>query len=112
MAVYKLQNLTNEELEDYHVEMLKAFEYDAEYTDPSDIAHKEEELRRVERIVNHRVDGENDYLRNYSFLVKWEGKDEGFNEWLSWKKLRTNTQYYDYMRNSLGSLLVKPLFRI
>ncbi len=48
---YKLLNLSDNKAEEVHITRLHQFEYDAEYTDPIDIANRDNQMVNADYII-------------------------------------------------------------
>ncbi len=94
--VYTLQNLVTMKNQDVHVSLLKAFEYDPEYTDPAKVALTDKQHFLVEAIRSHS--GDFTRKQTLKFLVKWEGYPESQNTFLPWASLRDNEVLHEYLR--------------
>lgn len=108
--VYTVKDLVTDENKTFHVKMLKAFEYDKEYTDPTDVAMTEAQQVTVESVRAHRDTGTppKGYILDHEFLIKWSNRD--IEEWLPWRAVRLNSVVHDYMRGfpALKKKIPKP----
>jgi hypothetical protein len=95
-ADYTLLNLVNNKTESVHIKRLKPFLYDPRFTDPADIANRDDGFENVETVLKHK--GDLNDKKNLEFLVKWEGCPESENSWLPWKELRSNEALHNYLR--------------
>ena len=98
----------SDNLEDYHVTLLRPFYYHPESVDPKDVARRDVDEYYVERIIEHR--GDVNRLRTLEFLVKWEGYDESWNSWEPWKNLRLTEALHRYLiENGLRRILPREV---
>ena len=77
--------ITHREYE-VHITRLTPFEYDPLYSDPVEIAAKEQEEFFIEEILAHR--GNNNLKSTLEFRVRWLGFDSSSDSWEPWKNLR------------------------
>jgi transposase InsO family protein len=103
--VYVLRNLITGDLKQYHIQTLKPFNIGPRDGNPRDFALKVAHEVEVESVIDHRnLVPSPDRITNYQFKVKWNNRDERFNEWLDWSSVRTNTVVHEYMRtHGLGN---------
>ena len=106
---YTLQNLVNDELEDFHVTRLREFRYDDRFVDPRDVALRDVEEYYVERILAHT--GNPTKLKTLQFHVKWRGFDESYNTWEPWKNLRETERLHLYLISKGLQKLIPAKFR-
>lgn len=96
---YTIQHLVTGAEKEVHVHRLKIFEFDPAETDPVQVVLNEMQERRVEQVLEHRNQFEEDCIRNYEFLLRWTGDSTGrFDQWTPWKDVRTNSLVHEYMR--------------
>jgi hypothetical protein len=118
-STYQVQNLNHEhQTMKVHVSRLVPFRYDANYTDPKEIALSDDEEFIVERIVRHRVNGDarakltsRTRLSELEFEVKWEGYAPEANTWEPWKNLRTVAATHRYLTDIGAETLIPKEFR-
>lgn len=103
---YTIQNLLTSKNFDVHISRLRPFLYDAERTDPKDVAMHEQEEFIIEKILQHR--GDTTRRKQIEFLVKWQDFDNSQNSWEPYSNLRDTEQLLEYLRaNKLKSLINK-----
>ena len=103
---YTILNLVTNKTEVVHVKRLQPFYYNALVDNPQDIAAKDYQEFRVERVLKHSGDARR--KSSLDFLVRWQGYDETEDLWLPWKELRDNIKLHDYLRSAgLQRLLPK-----
>ena len=83
-----------------HVSRLKPFHYDEDSTDLADIARRDSQQFIVQKVLGHNDESffvrEKDKLK---FFVRWLGRGDEDNSWVSWKDLRNNVHLHLYLRD-------------
>ena len=103
---YTILNLVTNKTEVVHVKRLQPFYYNSLVDNPQDIAAKDYQEFRVERVLKHSGDARR--KSSMDFLVRWQGYDETEDLWLPWKELRDNIKLHDHLRSAgLQRLLPK-----
>ena len=109
-VICTVQHLVTNKLEDLHVKLLKPFMYDADQTDPEQIAAQDEGYHVLAEVHQHRFvkdnivyDGSNSRgkLSHLQLLVRYEGDEEPL--WQKWSvdtKLNHATLVHDYLREN------------
>ena len=77
-----------------HITRLTPFEYDPRFTDPVQVAVKEQEEYFIEAILAHR--GNHNRKSTLEVLVHWLGFDDSHDRCEPWKNLRTTSQLHTY----------------
>jgi hypothetical protein len=95
--VYDLEHLATGKKRTCHISLLSPFLYEPEHTDPEEIAFNEAQLVPVSNVIAHRNNSGNDRINNYEFLIHWLNRNERFDEWLPWWKVRENEKVHEYM---------------
>ena len=106
---YTLRDLVSQKEFSVHITRLTPFEYDPLYTDPVQVAVKEQEEYFIEAILAHR--GNHNRKSTLEFLVRWLGFDDTHDTWEPWKNLRTTRQLHAYLRSKGLSQLIPEQFR-
>ena len=103
---YTLRDLINHKEFNVHITRLTPFEFDPLYTDPVQIAAKEQEEFFIEEIVAHR--GNNNLKSTLEFRVRWLGFESSSDSWEPWKNLRDTKQLHAYLKaKGLARLIPK-----
>lgn len=107
-SVCTVQHLVTNKLEDLHITLLKPFHYDAEQTDPHQVAAQDEGYYIIAEVLDHRFvkdgavyEGTNSRgkLSHLQLLVHYEGDDEPlWQQWSTETKLNHATKVHDYLR--------------
>jgi hypothetical protein len=106
---YTLLDLTTNKESDVHITRLRPFEYDAQYTDPVDIAQRDTSLTEVKNILNHW--GSTKHKANMQFHVQWA--DDTEESWLPWGELRSNEVLHRYLiSKGLRKLIPKSFIHL
>jgi len=103
--------LVTGKLETVHVTMHRPFHYDPLYTDPIDIANRDQFVTVVERIVAHTPVKDNykgQKVSEMEFKVRWKDLPESSDRYLPWKELRNNPHLHEYLAaNNMKHLIPK-----
>ena len=105
---YTLRDLVTNKERIVHITRLSPFEYDPLYTDPLQVAVKEQEEFFIEAILAHR--GNTNLLSTLEFRVRWLGFDESSDTWEPWKNVRTTKQLHSYLKAKGLSRLIPKKF--
>jgi len=92
---YELQHLNINKTFKIDPSKVHKFNYDPARTDPAEVALRDKQEFYVQAI--HGVKGNPKRRSTLTFLVEWEGYDEG--TWEPWSHLRHNTILHEYLRN-------------
>ena len=108
---YTLLNLIDNKEEQFHIKLIHPFEYDPDFTDPTDVARKDYTSGFVvESILSHH--GDKHRRSTQDFLVKWKGLDDTKNLYIPYSELNRNPILHQYLfDNKMKSLIFKE-FRI
>ena len=93
---YTLLDLITNKHEDVLIHRLHPFNYDEANFDPKEVAGRDLQEYKVEKILNH--EGNEQLKSSLTFLVRWNGYDSSFDTWESWKNLRLVDRLHDYLR--------------
>jgi hypothetical protein len=93
---YTVQDLISKKLSDTHISNLKPFIFDADVTDPLQVAMQDQQEFLIDKIVEHR--GDRKKRTEMEFKVRWFGYDESEDTWEPWKHLRNTSQLHDYLK--------------
>jgi len=103
---YSLQNLVNNQVKDFHITQLKAFNYDEMETDPADVARREAQEFTVDQILQHRGGHPKNSKATFEVLVKWAGYTDEYNSWEGWEQMKNNDIFNRYLyENRMRSVL-------
>jgi hypothetical protein len=105
---YTLRDLVTQKELTVHITRLTPFEYDPLYTDPVQIAAKEQEEFFIEAIVAHR--GNLNLKSTLEFRVRWLGFDDSSDSWEPWKNLRDTKQLHAYLKSKGLARLIPNKF--
>jgi hypothetical protein len=92
---YTLLDLVTLKEKEYHSTQLKEFIFDPARVIPLDVARKDYLEFFVEKILFHT--GQTNRLSTLSFKVKWQGYDETYNSYDTWKHFRNTEQLHLYL---------------
>jgi hypothetical protein len=80
--VYTCQHLSTNKIEDFHVTLLTAFNYDDIRTNPLEVATHDDEYHIVESVLHHKFKKKGNKTRDLLLKIKWLGQD--LPEWISY----------------------------
>ena len=101
---YTIQDLLTHKTERYHVTQLRPFHYDSAFTDPREVAMKNQGEFLVESILAH--EGDRSKPSTMKFKVRWAGYGPEDDTWEPFAELRDNEHLHAYLRaNRLVSLI-------
>ena len=105
-SIYTIQDLVTDELLTRHISFLKPFYYDPDYTNPVDIANKDDDIHEVAEIL--AMEGDPKKSRKLlKFEVRWS-HPRAKNTWEPYRVLRHNVKLHDFLRaNKLHKLIPK-----
>ena len=66
--VYTVHHLDSSKYEDFHVKLLRKFNYDSNYTDPRIVAQADNQSFTVERILDHKFTPPNRKIKSNMWL--------------------------------------------
>ncbi len=85
-------------MEDFHVKLLRPFNYDVAEIDPSSIAMHDEDYFEIEQVLSHRFKGPKSKRSSIEFLIKWDHQLEP--TWHPWSiDLSNNNQIHAYLKS-------------
>ena len=93
---YTLLDLITNKHEDVLIHRLHPFNYDEANLDPKEVAGRDLQEYKVEKILSH--EGNEQLKSSLRFLVRWTGYDSSFDTWESRKNLRLVDRLHDYLR--------------
>ena len=94
---YTIQNLVTSKVSKHHAKELSAFKWNAEVTNPREIALTDQDEFVIDHIVEHRGDFKR--KSTLSFKVHWTGYDQSEDTWEPWNNLRDTEQLHAYLRH-------------
>jgi Chromo (CHRromatin Organisation MOdifier) domain len=105
--IYTVQHLDSTKYEDFHVKLLRAFNYDPNHVDPIDIVDistTDSQTFLVERILQHRFTSTKQTRSNMEVQVKWVGYSQS--TWEPYANVATNIVFHNYLKDhNLAHLL-------
>ena len=101
---YTVKDLITHKDEDVHVTRLKQFQYDAEHTDPREVAMHDQEEFEIDHIITHR--GDRHDKTAMTFLVRWQDFGEAEDSWEPWENLRNTDALHTYLRANRMKTLI------
>ena len=103
---YEVLDLVSRGIQTVHVSRLFPFWYDESRVDPENIALRDAEEYKIERIIDDTIDERP--KRQWTFKVRWLGYDESEDTWSSWDDLKDVAALHTYLReNGHGSAIPK-----
>jgi hypothetical protein len=102
-------NLVDNKTEEVHITRLHPFDYDPDYTEPTDIAKRDNQMEDVDHIIKHW--GNPKKKSNMQFLVRWANSNENEDQWLPWKDLRGNIALHKYLHERGLDKLIPSEFK-
>jgi hypothetical protein len=94
--IYTLQNLVTNQLEDFHVKLLHAFNYDEASVDPAEVAQHDQDYFGIKEVLGHRYRGKKKRRSDLSFNILWDGEKEPV--WTDWNAdLGANETIHEYL---------------
>jgi hypothetical protein len=108
--IYTLQNIVTNKTEDFHIKLLRPFEYDPHVTDPIDIARRDEEYFIIEKVLAHRFKDGKQTRTSLEFHIKWMGEKEP--QWHTWSSDYAKNQIIqDYMTSNKLSRFISKRYK-
>jgi hypothetical protein len=99
-----IQDLLNHKEITTHISNLREFQFDAERTDPKEVAMHSSQEYVIESILEH--EGDRNRRSTLSFKVRWLGYGPEHDSWEPYQYLRDTEQLHDYLRaNRMTSLI-------
>ena len=95
-AIYTIQDLVNDKVVVTHIHNLRPFNYDAERTDPVEVAQQNAQEFVIEQVLSHR--GNRAKRSTMQFLVRWSGFGEESDSWEPYKTLMHTEPLHRYLR--------------
>ena len=104
---YLLQDLVDKKERRVHVSRMKVYLFDTTFTNPREVAARDQDEVLVEAILNHR----GNFIRKSEliFLVRWVGYTAEFDQWIpSTNNLRRNDKLHTTLQDiGKGSMIPK-----
>ena len=120
-ATCTVQNLVTNKLEEIHKKLLKEFIYDAEHTDPSEVAAQDDDYYKIVEVLDHRFVHDNIiYDNTYSrgklselqLLVRYDGDTNPiWQEWSIQTKLNHVELVHEYLRTHKLSRFIPAQYK-
>ena len=104
-------DLVSRGIQTVHVSRLFPFWYDEPRVDPENVALRDAEEYKIEKIIDDTIDERP--KRQWTFKVRWQGYDESEDTWSSWDDLKDVAALQTYLReNGHGSAIPKSHQRL
>ena len=102
--IYTVQHLDSTKYEDFHVKLLRAFNYDPNHVDPVHIATTDNQSFLVDRILNHRFTSKRKLRGSMEVQVRWVGYDRP--TWEPYANVANVDKFHSYLKDhNLSSFL-------
>ena len=106
--LYTVHHLDSSKYEEFHVKLLRKFNYDSNYTDPRIVAQADNQSFTVERILDHKFTPPNRKIKSNMWLkVQWKGYPTP--TWEPYSNVAKVRVFHDYLiEQGLHALLREP----
>jgi hypothetical protein len=94
--IYTCRNMATNKIEDFHIKLLKQYQYDQRFVDPAEAAMADTQLFEVEEILDHLFEGKKQLKTTMKFKIKWRGYPNP--TWEPYKNLRDVERLHTYLK--------------
>ena len=72
-SIYTCRNMATNKIEDFHIKLLKQYQYDQRFVDPTAVAMADKQLFEVEEVLDHLFEGKKQLRSTMKLKIKWRG---------------------------------------
>ena len=108
-SIYTCRNMATNKIEDFHIKLLKQYQYDQRFVDPTAVAMADKQMFEVEEILDHLFEGKKQLKTTMKLKIKWRGYPNP--TWEPYANVREVELLHTYLKSNKLAKFVPIAFK-